>query len=58
MINLLVKLDYKGPFWVLGHLKSEDVALTLKNNLKGLQSLLLINEISHFTPSINHFTPN
>jgi hypothetical protein len=41
MINFLVKLGYKGPFGVLGHVKSEDVELTLKKNLKGLQILFV-----------------
>jgi hypothetical protein len=43
MINCLLKLGYKGPFGILGHVKSEDVELTLKKNLKGLQSLFLVN---------------
>ena len=43
MIHLLVKLGYKGPFGVLGHVKNEDVALTLKKNLKGLEALFLSN---------------
>jgi hypothetical protein len=42
MIHLLVKLGYKGPFGVLGHVKEEDVAFTLKNNLKGIQSLFVV----------------
>ena len=39
MINCILKLGYKGPFGILGHVKDDDVALTLKKNLKGLQSL-------------------
>lgn len=42
MINLLVKSGYKGPFGVLGHVKSEDVEFTLKKNLKGLQALFVV----------------
>ena len=41
MIHLLVKLGYKGSFGVLGHVKNEDVALTLKKNLKGIQALFV-----------------
>ena len=36
IIHLLVLLGYKGPFGVLGHVKNEDVALTLKQHLRGL----------------------
>lgn len=44
MINCLLKLVYKGPFGILGHVKSEDEELTLKKNLKGFsQSLFLVN---------------
>ena len=43
MLHLLVKLGYKGPFGVLGHVNNEDVALTLKKNLKGLEALFLSN---------------
>jgi sugar phosphate isomerase/epimerase len=43
MLHLLVKLGYKGPFGVLGHVKNEDVARTLKKNLKGLEALFLSN---------------
>ena len=39
MINLLLNLDYKGPFGILGHVKNKDVARTLKKNLKGLEAL-------------------
>ena len=42
MISLLVKLGYKGPFGVLGHVMNEDVELTLKKNLKGLQALFVV----------------
>ena len=42
MLHFLVKLGYKGPFGVLGHVKEEDVAFTLKNNLKGIQSLFVV----------------
>ena len=42
IIHLLVLLGYKGPFGVLGHVKNEDVALTLKKNLKGIQALFVI----------------
>ena len=41
MIHILVKLGYKGLFGVLGHVKNEDVALTLKKNLKGIQALFV-----------------
>ena len=41
MIYLLVKLGYKGPFSVLGHVKNEDAELTLKKNLKGIQALFV-----------------
>jgi len=39
MIHLLVLLGYKGPFCILGQANNEDVALTLKQLLRGLQSL-------------------
>ena len=42
MLHFLVKLGYKGPFGVLGHVKEEDVAFTLKKNLKGIQSLFVV----------------
>ena len=32
MICLLVMLGYKGPFGILGHVKNEYVALTLKQH--------------------------
>jgi|TARA_B110001452_G_C15024334_1_gene358023 hypothetical protein len=44
MINLLVKLGYKRPFGILGHLKSEDLTLTLKKNLKGFQALFVVEK--------------
>ena len=43
IIHLLVLLGYKGPFGVLGHVNNEDVALTLKQHLRGLQSLFSDN---------------
>jgi hypothetical protein len=39
MINCILKLGYKGPFGILGHVKGDDVALILKKNLKGLKSI-------------------
>ena len=42
MINLLLNLDYKGPFGILGHVKNKDVALTLKKNLNGIQALFVV----------------
>jgi len=41
MINCILKIGYKGPFGILGHVKEQDVELTLKKNLKGLQALLV-----------------
>ena len=57
MIHLLVLLGYKGPFGVLGHVKNGHIALTLKQLLRGLQSLFSDNNPkSHFSPTSNHIT--
>jgi hypothetical protein len=40
MINCLLKLGYKGPFGILGHVKSEDEELTFKKEFKRLGSTL------------------
>ena len=43
MIEILLKKGYTGPFGILGHVKDENVAFTLQENLTGLQSLSLTN---------------
>ncbi len=39
MIQTLVDRGYRGPVGVLGHIASEDVAVSLQNNLQGLATL-------------------
>ena len=41
MIDYLLRKNYWGPFGILGHIKNEDVQVTLTRNLNGLQSLML-----------------
>ncbi|MGY8863791.1 MAG: hypothetical protein ACKVJ2_14335, partial [Pseudomonadales bacterium] len=41
MIDYLLRKNYQGPFGILGHIKNEDVQVTLARNLNGLQSLML-----------------
>jgi len=41
MIDYLLRKNYRGPFGILGHIKNEDVQVTLVRNLNGLQSLML-----------------
>ena len=41
MIYYLLRKNYQGPFGILGHIKNEDVQVTLARNLNGLQSLML-----------------
>jgi sugar phosphate isomerase/epimerase len=43
MIEFLLKKGYTGLFGILGHVKDEDVAFTLQENLVGLQSLFVAN---------------
>jgi len=39
MIATLIEEGYKGPIGILGHIATEDVEVTLGNNLTGLQKL-------------------
>lgn len=39
MINTLIKEGYKGPWGILGHIKTEDVKVVLKRNIAGLKIL-------------------
>jgi sugar phosphate isomerase/epimerase len=41
MIEQLLDLNYKGPFNLLGHVKGGDPEVILKDNFKGLETLLL-----------------
>lgn len=41
MIQQLYDLGYRGPFGILGHVKGGDPELILKENYKGLRSLIL-----------------
>ncbi len=40
MIQLVLDLNYTGPFGILGHVKGGDPEIILKNNEKGLQNLM------------------
>jgi len=37
MIQSLLNEEYKGPWGILGHVKTEDVRLVLERNLRGLE---------------------
>lgn len=39
MVKLLLKEGYKGPWGILGHIKTDDVQKVLERNLEGLQLL-------------------
>ena len=39
MIQELIQSGYKGPVGILGHVEDQDVALVLRRNLRGLDSL-------------------
>jgi hypothetical protein len=41
MIKHVLASGYKGPIGILGHLENQDVAISLKDNLNGLQEILL-----------------
>lgn len=43
MIKTLTDAGYQGPFGVLGHIENADVKRVLEENLKGLQSLPVLN---------------
>lgn len=40
MIATIIKSGYRGPIGILGHVASEDVKVTLTNNLTGLKNVL------------------
>jgi sugar phosphate isomerase/epimerase len=41
MIKAVIESGYKGPIGILGHIITEDVRVSLENNLNGLERLLV-----------------
>ena len=39
MIKTLLDEGYKGPWGVIGHIKTEDVRIVLERNMAGLKSI-------------------
>ena len=42
MIKIFIEEGFKGPWGILGHIKTEDVQKVLERNIKGIKSLNLI----------------
>ena len=40
MIQLVIESGYSGPIGILDHISSQDAALSLQNNIKGLETLI------------------
>lgn len=40
MLQILLQNNYSGPFGILGHVEDADVKLILRENLKGLKTIV------------------
>ena len=40
MIRIIIESGYEGPIGILGHIKTQDVAVSLQNNIEGLENVI------------------